>query len=139
MFYFFYTARSDSQVSLLALGASSKVAGRNRGASGRGALLQLPLQPLALDRDLSEGLSEEVLRPVTASVPTVAANRDDHALVLAVVREHAFEAVGQAHEVFVFSDLSFKQPRLNLQLLEVDDCRHWLSNQSWVALDVITN
>jgi len=71
-------------------------------------MLQLSLQPLALDRDLPEGFPEKVLGAVATPVTPVAAYRDDYALVLAVVREQTFEAVCESHEVFVFSDLCFQ-------------------------------
>ena len=85
-------------------------------------MLKLALQPLALNRNFSEGLPEEVLGSVSSSVTTVATYRDNEALVLSVVRENALKPIGHSHEVYIFSDLGFEEARLHLNLLEVNDC-----------------
>lgn len=85
---------------------------------GGGSLLELPLQPLALDRDVPEGLSEEVLRAVSAAVAAVAADGQHQLLVLAVVGKEALEPVTHLHEVLVLCDARLQEPRLDIDLLK---------------------
>lgn len=72
-------------------GSVAHVARTHGRATGGGGLLELPLEALALDRDLAEGPPEEVLGPVAATVASITANRQHEALVFAVAGEHALE------------------------------------------------
>jgi len=60
-----------------------------------------PLQMLALDRDVSVALSEEVMGPVATAVALVARDREDHASVSVVVSYGFLETVAELREIFV--------------------------------------
>lgn len=70
-------------------------------------MLQLSLKALALDRDLTERLTEEVLRAVSSSVTPVAADGQNESLIFFVVSEKFAEAIRELKEVLILGNLSF--------------------------------
>ena len=88
------------------------------GIVGGSAHLELSLKALALDGNLAEGLAKEVLRPVSATVATVACDRQNKFLVFFFICEDVTEAIRQLHEVAVLDHSRFEKAGLHIYLLE---------------------
>lgn len=88
------------------------------GIVGGGAHLELSLEALALDGDLAEGLPEEVLRSVSATVATIACDGQNKFLVFFFICEDVTEAIRQLQEVAVLDDSRLEKAGLHIYLLE---------------------
>jgi hypothetical protein len=73
-------------------------------SNGGGSKLELSLKALALDGDLAEGLAEEVLASVSATMASIPSNRKNNLLVFFLICEDTAEAVRKLHKVTVLDD-----------------------------------
>lgn len=86
--------------------------------------LHLSLQLLALERNISVTLPEEVLAEVAPPVSAVSNNGDHHLAVLFVISEHVFEPISHVEEFFAAADLALNQPGANPSFIRVLESTH---------------
>lgn len=74
---------------------------------------EVSFHAFALNCCVSEALSEEVLRAVSAAMASIANDGDDHLAILFVVRKDAFEAIAQVVEICVLRHLRLEDAWLH--------------------------